>query len=914
MRTLDESRKRWEETQKDGGDLPALQRAVKFNGPSSPCEAGCRSVCWKTFLLFRDEDSATDGSLILREAREDYEAMRGSYMRFIKHPEQLAELTVDPLADDPESPWDTFRRDELVRAEILQDVQRLPDDPFYHQEEIQMLILDVLFVYCKENPGAGGYRQGMHELLAPLVYVLHEDAIESNSLEEASAAEDADMIEMLDGCFIEHDAYALFVKVMSQARAFYEMSSTHSAAGKTGTHETGMTGDPFSPLPTSSTILADGAEESAIVELSKEIHEGTLMKVDPELAIHLKNIEILPQIFLIRWIRLLFGREFPFKQHLILWDSIFAFDPKLHLVPLISVAMLLRIRWKLLEADYSVALQSLLKYPAPQPPHGPHTFVDDAVYLRDHLDAAGGSNLILKYTGRTPSRIFSPLGSSPASSSRPTTPAAAFAAGLGSIRSRTLKVARSPLRVSRHGSNSGSGSAEGLGLAAGGDGTSQSPSSSRLFQGREGMEALFQGAAKGVLERGEKLGINRAVRDAVGEIKRNMAQSYQDARQAAAMNRVPGGDGKGIASLFSPTPDGKRISYGQAMRIMTELEQRNQQLAKMLDETVTTLKTVARAAPPKPAAGVPGEEKNETDKAVAWEEQEQQWQKWLEEVELAAAKVQFVKVHLEDSTLSLPVDEPQSNSPTEGTTEDTTTSVSEKEASPEHGVTAASTESKSPAADTSAAPRTPLLQSMAPENDCEPVTPLAQTEVPSADDDADHMDVDVESSGLKGPEDEKAPTLPTRPPKSEVVEAPPSQPLQQSQPKQPTPPPADQQQPHTIPTRSTLAQSSFSWMLEPGDTASSLANNNGGGHHDDGARSSSPPKKPPRPNAASRTRHAFLFGEVINQSPLGGSGDDDPLADTNMDGSSDGRPRPVTTDEIFGLEPLRRALPKKDGE
>lgn len=75
---------------------------MKFNGPSSPCEAGCRSVCWKTFLLFRGDDVTADRCLILREAREDYEALRGSYMRFIKHPERLAELTVDPLADDPE--------------------------------------------------------------------------------------------------------------------------------------------------------------------------------------------------------------------------------------------------------------------------------------------------------------------------------------------------------------------------------------------------------------------------------------------------------------------------------------------------------------------------------------------------------------------------------------------------------------------------------------------------------------------------------------------------------------------------------------------------------------------------------------------------------------------------------------------
>lgn len=46
-----------------------------------------------------------------------------------------------------------------------------------------------------------------------------------------------------------------------------------------------------------------------------------------------------------RWIRLLFGREFPFEQQLVLWDTIFAFDPTLDLIDLVCVAMLLRIRW-----------------------------------------------------------------------------------------------------------------------------------------------------------------------------------------------------------------------------------------------------------------------------------------------------------------------------------------------------------------------------------------------------------------------------------------------------------------------------------------------------------------------------------------------------------------------------------------
>jgi TBC1 domain family protein 5 len=46
-----------------------------------------------------------------------------------------------------------------------------------------------------------------------------------------------------------------------------------------------------------------------------------------------------------RWIRLLFGREFPFDDLLALWDTLLAEDPALELIDMVCVAMILRIRW-----------------------------------------------------------------------------------------------------------------------------------------------------------------------------------------------------------------------------------------------------------------------------------------------------------------------------------------------------------------------------------------------------------------------------------------------------------------------------------------------------------------------------------------------------------------------------------------
>lgn len=262
-------RSRWEETFKHGPNVAHLQQAVTSSGPSSPCTAGLRSICWKAFLLFPTAPAEQWPGRV-RELRATYSALCGQHLKFIRHPEQLAALPIDPLADDADSPWNAVRRDDLVRAEILQDVSRLPDDPFYHEERIQAMILDILFLYCKLNPALGGYRQGMHELLAPIIFVVAHDAVDSAAL-AADNPDDLVIAEMLDLSFVEHDAFALFSKLMERAAAFYEVDG---GAG------------------------SEGQQKNAIVERSKYIHEVALMEIDEELAVHLRNIEVLPQIFL----------------------------------------------------------------------------------------------------------------------------------------------------------------------------------------------------------------------------------------------------------------------------------------------------------------------------------------------------------------------------------------------------------------------------------------------------------------------------------------------------------------------------------------------------------------------------------------------------------------------------------------
>jgi TBC1 domain family protein 5 len=156
----------------------------------------------------------------------------------------------------------------------------MPEEPFFREATAQRMLLDMLFIYCKMNQDTS-YRQGMHELLAPILWVIEHDAIDPKELPSGPELVGIDpiMVGTLDSNFIEHDAFSLFTIVMRTAKSSYELGEPER---KTST--------------TSSTSMPNGS--SPIVERSKRIHEVLLARVDPELALHLTAVEVLPQIFL----------------------------------------------------------------------------------------------------------------------------------------------------------------------------------------------------------------------------------------------------------------------------------------------------------------------------------------------------------------------------------------------------------------------------------------------------------------------------------------------------------------------------------------------------------------------------------------------------------------------------------------
>ncbi|RDX82011.1 TBC1 domain family member 5-like A [Mucuna pruriens] len=330
----------------------------------------------------------------------------------------------NPLSQNPDSTWSRFFRNAELERMVDQDLSRLYPEhgSFFQTPGCQSMLRRILLLWCLRHPECG-YRQGMHELLAPLLYVLqfdlehlsevrklyedhftdrfdgllcqendlsysfdfkkspelmedefgsHGNAVKVNSLDEldpkiqtivllsdAYGAE-GELGIVLSEKFVEHDAYCMFDALMIGGHGSVAMANFFSSSPVSGSH---------SGLP-------------PVIEASTALYY-LLSLVDSSLHSHLFDLGVEPQYFSLRWLRVLFGREFSLANLLIIWDEIFASEnssiekgaddcefqilnsPRGAFISAIAVAMLLHLRSSLLATENPTkCLQRLLNFPA----------------------------------------------------------------------------------------------------------------------------------------------------------------------------------------------------------------------------------------------------------------------------------------------------------------------------------------------------------------------------------------------------------------------------------------------------------------------------------------------------------------------------------------------------------------------
>eukprot|EP00035_Acanthoeca_spectabilis_P022951 m.446815 g.446815 ORF g.446815 m.446815 type:complete len:686 (-) comp19427_c0_seq1:233-2290(-) len=362
--------------------------------------SGFRSVSWKIYLGVLPEDYEKWEAALL-EVRSNYDA---ELKKWVVDPYTLADSTDlvknNPLAIDDDAPWQRHFQDEQFRKQIQQDITRtFPSLEFFRRQQVQEDLLNILFCYARSHPDLS-YRQGMHELLAGLYYIVATDAgaaspspspsaggatsvsangrNASGSNGEASngstngASRDAGSasggggageasgehgrveaaLRMVnDPAYIAHDAAALFAMVMEVAAGWFAQTQEEVQQQRKKALE--------EHTPFASPSVDAGAKSIVMVRLER-IHDRILKGFDSELYHRLQVLDIPPQIYGLRWIRVLFAREFNMEDTFRIWDAIFADSASLALTDYIFVATLCYRRKELTTGDLNTCLKLLM--------------------------------------------------------------------------------------------------------------------------------------------------------------------------------------------------------------------------------------------------------------------------------------------------------------------------------------------------------------------------------------------------------------------------------------------------------------------------------------------------------------------------------------------------------------------------
>ncbi|KAG5508277.1 hypothetical protein JKF63_05533 [Porcisia hertigi] len=208
--------------------------------------------------------------------------------------------TINPLAPDPGSSYALQFQSDMVRQAVAKDVSRLSwDVPPFDDIRTKEIVADILLKYSVvENKE---YKQGFHELVAFLYYACHRDKIIGERFaQEHPALRSGTFFDLFDRVYSDLPAavYVLFRRILSEEGGGLCLAQWYYASTSSG--------------------------QSGVVAACERVQVNLLARVDPALQ-HLLDVvyKIESPVYLVRWLRLLFLREFPFEESLRIWTAIF---------------------------------------------------------------------------------------------------------------------------------------------------------------------------------------------------------------------------------------------------------------------------------------------------------------------------------------------------------------------------------------------------------------------------------------------------------------------------------------------------------------------------------------------------------------------------------------------------------------
>ena len=332
-----------------------------------------RGMAWKIFMEVLPETETLDQWVdTLDKLRKQYKTKAKTILKTQKFKgDPLSGMAMDTSGSET---WNTYYADNDTKKLINLDLDRTFQElAIFHQSKVKSNLCDILFIWSKENSDVG-YQQGMNDILAVSFLALYpcyfkntkklnKDEIIKLSSEQISAIDNAqDIYDFFhDEDELYCDLYYCFTKLMK--RGLKELFEAVKGNNKnlvsykkyqlfTNQWEEEPTDDLQNPLNIRCTLII----------------KEKLKSIDPDLYQHFKKIGLSCTIFLQRWLKCMFDREFELKDIFTLWDAIFCTPDSqngygLVFLDYIALSMILRIRKQLLESDQNECFTTLFKYP-----------------------------------------------------------------------------------------------------------------------------------------------------------------------------------------------------------------------------------------------------------------------------------------------------------------------------------------------------------------------------------------------------------------------------------------------------------------------------------------------------------------------------------------------------------------------
>ena len=399
-----------------------VENLKKFASEGQLDKEMLRPMAWKIFL------GVLPNTTSLREWVEIIANQREEYKKKIKKFCKIKKFIGDPLGGGTKkkkAASDTSYEDNDLKSLINKDLERTHQEiDLFLQNKIRNILANVLYIWSKENSDVS-YRQGMNELLA-IIYLVFYPYYFSSTRKPKSTKND--IIEFLQDIELYKEDIYIFFHDEDEIQS--DLFFTFEALMKKGMANL------FNPLvlqkddpgyklyeifPQMWKDDSDQDKPTYVYRRCSLLIKEKLKSLDNDLYSHFKRIDLNCGVFLQRWLRCIFCREFKLDDVYLIWDIVFHNDYvnekaerySFIFMEYICIAMIFKIRDTLKDADQNECFSTLFKYPEVSD-------IMELIKLSQKVETAINERLngknsnvydilgIMKPIESEPSRIFSP--------------------------------------------------------------------------------------------------------------------------------------------------------------------------------------------------------------------------------------------------------------------------------------------------------------------------------------------------------------------------------------------------------------------------------------------------------------------------------------------------------------------------